>query len=225
MRRAPDVKHYQLAQQLRRTIVTMDRDYLDDRRFPPCEGAGVLVVQAPDERQLSSLLDRVAPTCCFIPMRRRIPSHCRSPAASCQVHSATGDARPNDASASNCSEARAVAVSVDDAGEVAARAVVESAADLGAARSRRSNRSIRAAHRRRHWASPAASGVVRRRAAPRRARETLSRFLHEAGATPSGTGRGDRGSVDRRCAKPSRTSSISPSPSTRPAASSAAAFR
>jgi hypothetical protein len=59
LRRAPDEKHYQLAQQLCRTIVTMDRDYLDDRRFPPCEGAGVLVVQAPDERQLSSLLDRV----------------------------------------------------------------------------------------------------------------------------------------------------------------------
>jgi hypothetical protein len=59
LRRAPDEKHYQLAQQLCRTLVTMDRDYLDDRRFPPLEGAGVLVVQAPDERQLSSLLDRV----------------------------------------------------------------------------------------------------------------------------------------------------------------------
>src|SRR4029077_15698714 len=59
LRRAPDVKHYQLAEQLRRTLVTMDRDYLDDRRFPPDGSGGVLVVQAPDERQLSSLLDRV----------------------------------------------------------------------------------------------------------------------------------------------------------------------
>jgi len=59
LRRAPDEKHYQLAQQLCRTLVTMDRDYLDDRRFPPHAGGGVLVVQAPDERQLSSLLDRV----------------------------------------------------------------------------------------------------------------------------------------------------------------------
>src|SRR6476646_371245 len=59
LRRAPDVKHYQLAQQLRRTLVTMDRDYLDDRRFPLDGCGGVLVVQAPDERQLSSLLDRV----------------------------------------------------------------------------------------------------------------------------------------------------------------------
>jgi len=59
LRRAPDVKHYRLASQLRRTLVTLDRDYLDDRRFPPDEGAGVLVISAPDERQFSALLDRV----------------------------------------------------------------------------------------------------------------------------------------------------------------------
>jgi uncharacterized protein DUF5615 len=59
LRRAPDVKHYQLAQQLCRTLITMDRDYLDDRRFPPASSGGVLVVHAPDERQLSLLLDRV----------------------------------------------------------------------------------------------------------------------------------------------------------------------
>ena len=59
LRRAPDLRHYQLAHQLRRTLVTMDRDYLDDRRFPPDRGAGVLVIQAPDERQLAALLERV----------------------------------------------------------------------------------------------------------------------------------------------------------------------
>jgi hypothetical protein len=59
LRRAPDVKHYQLAHQLRRTLVTMDRDYLDDRRFPLGESGGVLVINAPDERQLSALLDRI----------------------------------------------------------------------------------------------------------------------------------------------------------------------
>jgi hypothetical protein len=59
LRRAPDVKHYQLAYQLRRTLVTLDRDYLDDRRFPPEVCGGVLVIQAPDERQLSGLLGRV----------------------------------------------------------------------------------------------------------------------------------------------------------------------
>ena len=59
LRRAPDVKHYRLAQQLRRTLVTMDRDYLDDRRFPPAEGSGVLVINAPDQRQLFALVKRV----------------------------------------------------------------------------------------------------------------------------------------------------------------------
>lgn len=59
LRRAPDLKHYQLAQQLRRTLVTMDRDYLDDRRFPPDQSGGVLVCSAPDERQLTALLRRI----------------------------------------------------------------------------------------------------------------------------------------------------------------------
>ena len=59
LRRAPDTRHYQLAHQLRRTLVTMDRDYLDDRRFPPGETGGVLVIQAPDERELAALLERV----------------------------------------------------------------------------------------------------------------------------------------------------------------------
>src|SRR5476649_2326926 len=59
LRRAPDLKHYQLAEQLRRTLVTLDRDYLDDRRFPLAHSGGVLVIQAPDERQLSGLLDRI----------------------------------------------------------------------------------------------------------------------------------------------------------------------
>ena len=59
LRRAPDVKHYRLAQQLQRTLITMDRDYLDDRRFPPEESGGVLVIQAPDERQLVGLIKRV----------------------------------------------------------------------------------------------------------------------------------------------------------------------
>ena len=62
LRRAPDVKHYRLAQQLRRTLVTLDRDYLDDRRFPPGEGAGVLVISAPDERELAALLTRIDST-------------------------------------------------------------------------------------------------------------------------------------------------------------------
>jgi hypothetical protein len=59
MRRARDVEHYRLARQLGRTLVTLDRDYLDDRVFPPEEGAGVIVFSAPDERWLQRLLKRV----------------------------------------------------------------------------------------------------------------------------------------------------------------------
>lgn len=59
LRRARDTEHYQLARQLRRTLVTLDRDYLDDRQFPPERGAGVLVLAAPDERGLQALLTRL----------------------------------------------------------------------------------------------------------------------------------------------------------------------
>jgi len=59
LRRAPDLRHYQLANQLRRTLITLDRDYLDDRRFPPGESGGVLVIQAPNESQLLQLVSRV----------------------------------------------------------------------------------------------------------------------------------------------------------------------
>ena len=44
LRRARDDEHFRLARQLRRTLVTLDRDYLDDRRFPPGQCAGVLVL-------------------------------------------------------------------------------------------------------------------------------------------------------------------------------------
>ena len=56
LRRARDIEHYRLARQLGRTIVTLDRDYIDDREFPPEEGAGVMVLWAPDEQRLRSLL-------------------------------------------------------------------------------------------------------------------------------------------------------------------------
>jgi hypothetical protein len=59
LRRARDTEHYRLARQLRRTLVTLDRDYLDDRMFPPAQGSGVLVIAAPDERGLADLLVRL----------------------------------------------------------------------------------------------------------------------------------------------------------------------
>ena len=58
LRRARDIEHYRLARQLGRTLVTLDRDYEDDRLFPPGEGAGVIVFSAPDEPRLRRLLTR-----------------------------------------------------------------------------------------------------------------------------------------------------------------------
>lgn len=59
LRRARDVEHFRLARQLHRTLVTLDRDYLDDRRFPPAESSGVLVAWAPNEPLLARVLQRV----------------------------------------------------------------------------------------------------------------------------------------------------------------------
>src|SRR5262245_2515691 len=56
LRRARDIEHFRLARRLARTLVTLDRDYLDDRQFPPEEGAGVIVFSVPDERWLRRLL-------------------------------------------------------------------------------------------------------------------------------------------------------------------------
>jgi hypothetical protein len=59
LRRASDGEHYRLARQLRRTLITQDRDYLDDRKFPPEQSGGVLVLWAPVEKGLMVLLKRV----------------------------------------------------------------------------------------------------------------------------------------------------------------------
>ena len=59
LRRASDARHYELARQLQRTLVTIDRDYLDDRRFPPNLSSGVIVVWAPNEPLLARTLSEV----------------------------------------------------------------------------------------------------------------------------------------------------------------------
>lgn len=59
LRRASDPEHFHLAHQLRRTLITLDRDYLDDRKFPPIESGGVLVLSAPDEGRYIGLLKRL----------------------------------------------------------------------------------------------------------------------------------------------------------------------
>jgi hypothetical protein len=59
LRRARDTEHYRLARQLRRTLVSLDRDYFDDKQFPHQESGGVLVISAPDEDRLRVVLAQV----------------------------------------------------------------------------------------------------------------------------------------------------------------------
>jgi predicted nuclease of predicted toxin-antitoxin system len=59
LRRARDGEHFRLARQLRRTLITLDNDYLDDRAFPPGESGGVLVLTAPSPRAYEALLRRI----------------------------------------------------------------------------------------------------------------------------------------------------------------------
>ncbi len=56
LRRARDTEHFRLARQLRRTLVSLDRDYFDDKQFPREESGGVIVMSAPDEDRLRVLL-------------------------------------------------------------------------------------------------------------------------------------------------------------------------
>jgi len=61
-RRAADRDHFARALDLGRTLVTLDQDFFDDRRFPPASSPGVIVCSAPDEGALLRLLryaDRV----------------------------------------------------------------------------------------------------------------------------------------------------------------------
>ena len=59
LRRARDGEHYRLARQLRRTLISFDRDYLDDRKFPPAESGGVIILTAPEERGYITILKRL----------------------------------------------------------------------------------------------------------------------------------------------------------------------
>ena len=59
LRRASDLEHFRMAAQLRRTLLTLDKDYLDDARFPPSEGSGLIVLSAPHQEQFERLLKHV----------------------------------------------------------------------------------------------------------------------------------------------------------------------
>jgi len=59
LRRARDGEHYRLAREWGRTLLTLDRDYLDDRKFPPDESGGVIVLTAPTDSGYEELLLRL----------------------------------------------------------------------------------------------------------------------------------------------------------------------
>ena len=77
LRRAADREHYRLARQLRRTLVTQDRDYFDERHFPAAESGGVIVVSAPDERALARVFRRID----RVVFRGRVPDRASPPPA------------------------------------------------------------------------------------------------------------------------------------------------
>ena len=77
LRRAPDSAHYLHAADFGRTLITLDRDFCDDRRFPPAQSPGVVVCIAPDEAALVRLMKRLdretlrAPDAGPLPLRGR----------------------------------------------------------------------------------------------------------------------------------------------------------
>lgn len=59
LRRAPDTTHFQKALEFGRTLITLDRDFFDDKRFPLAQSPGVVVCSAPDEQGLVRELTRL----------------------------------------------------------------------------------------------------------------------------------------------------------------------
>jgi len=59
LRRASDDEHYRRAADLGRTLITLDRDFFDDRRFPPEHSPGLVVCSAPDEAGLIRVLAEI----------------------------------------------------------------------------------------------------------------------------------------------------------------------
>ena len=77
LRRAPDAEHFRRAREFGRTLITLDHDFFDDRRFPPDLSPGVVVCSAPDEPCLIRLLRQLdretlrAPAADPLPLRGR----------------------------------------------------------------------------------------------------------------------------------------------------------
>jgi len=77
LRRAADIVHYQRALEFGRTLLTLDHDFQDDKRFPPADSPGVVILSAPDEAGLLRLLQPLdrdvmrAPNAPAMPLRGR----------------------------------------------------------------------------------------------------------------------------------------------------------
>ncbi len=225
LRRAPDVKHYQLAQQLRRTLVTLDRDYLDDRAFPPdgrqrrardpgAERARAVRAARPDRSRASFHAGRT--------MRRR-----RAVAAAARGPEAARAHRLGAMTEGNGNEVK----DMEDAGRRAARFVVLAVAvdDDGARPRARGGCAWRADRRRRRVRGARAGCEPRlarlRRSVSRRMRRNRrhrrrrctrlpARYVGpfvQTGAMRVGDGGGGRRSVGRRRARRCRTSCSLPS--------------
>ncbi|MEX2273755.1 MAG: DUF5615 family PIN-like protein [Vicinamibacterales bacterium] len=59
LRRASDREHFSRAREQARTLITLDRDFLDEKRFPTGLSGGVVVCSAPGEPELLLLLARL----------------------------------------------------------------------------------------------------------------------------------------------------------------------
>jgi predicted nuclease of predicted toxin-antitoxin system len=59
LRRARDAEHYRQARECGRTLITLDRDFANDRRFPVEDSPGVIICSAPDARVLLRLMRHV----------------------------------------------------------------------------------------------------------------------------------------------------------------------
>lgn len=62
LRRGRDVEHFERALAFGRTLITLDHDFLDARRFPPPAGPGVVICTAPNEDGLKRLLKQLDQT-------------------------------------------------------------------------------------------------------------------------------------------------------------------
>ena len=96
LRRATDEEHYRLARKLRRMLISLDRDYFDERRFPMAESGGVIVLSAPDERGLARVLTKVNRA--FF-SRRTATKHARTtapPLVGQKIHAHPGLSAPRD---------------------------------------------------------------------------------------------------------------------------------